>query len=278
MARAATKAKEEAVQESKELVAQPNGGALALPEGFDFVEEDAGLGLTNVGTEDQAIPFLAILQKGSPQVNRKKDQYIDGAEPGMVFNTVTGELYSGDEGVIVIPVAYDRALLEWRPRDSGGGFAGKHPVDTPLLQQTTKNEKNQDVLPNGNILENTAHHYVLVVHADGRFEQAIIAMKSTQLKKSRKWNSLMKSIVLKRKDGTPFIPPTFLYRYLLTTVFEEKNGNDWYGWKIENAGMLTDKNLYEVAKQFSVAVGEGKVEVKHDAADTGEQHEDNVPF
>ena len=37
---------------------------------------------------------------------------------------------------------------------------------------------------------------------------ALVAMKSTQLKKSRKWNSMVSSRSMQGKNGT-FIPPRF---------------------------------------------------------------------
>lgn len=247
------------------VVPPPFEGSLVI--NMAGVEDDAGLGLTNVGTDDQAIPFLAILQSLSPQVQKKKDTYITGAEPGMILNTVTREIVDGDAGVVVLPVAYQRSLLEWRPREMGGGFCGKHAVNSPLLQQAQRNDRGQEVLPSGNYLVNTAHHYVLVLHGDGRFEQAVIAMASTQLKKSRRWNSLMKSIILRRANGTPFVPPSFLFQYRLTTTLETRQENNWFGWSIENAGQLEDAGIYAMAREYALAVGEGTLSVQEPAPD-----------
>ena len=57
--------------------------------------------------------------------------------------------------------------------------------------KAVKGDKGRDVMPNGNELQNTAQHYVLLLKEDGGYEQAVISMKSTQLKKSRRWNSMM---------------------------------------------------------------------------------------
>ena len=36
-----------------------------------------------------------------PIFNKRDSKYVDGAEPGMIFNTVTGQAYDGEKGVNV---------------------------------------------------------------------------------------------------------------------------------------------------------------------------------
>ena len=64
----------------------------------------------------------------------------------------------------------------------------------------------------GDYIEETHQHYVLVLHEDGAGETALVAMKSTQLKKSRKWNSMISSLTVQGKNG-PFTPPRFSHVY-----------------------------------------------------------------
>jgi hypothetical protein len=240
--------------------------ATGLPIALDDLVGDAGMGLSNVRADDQAIPFLQLLQQLSPQCQKRGAAYVEGAEPGMIYNSVSGQVA---EELVVVPVAYLREIVEWRPREAGGGFVAKHPVDSPIVNSATKNDRGQDILPNGNLLANTAYHYVLVVKDDGTWEQAVVSMASTQLKKSRRWNSMMTSIKLRRKDGTPFTPPSFLFRYRLSTEMETRDGNSWFGWSIANIGQIQDSVLYGVAREYAVAVGEGVVRAvdPHDAAE-----------
>ena len=44
-------------------------------------EKDAGMGVS-FKQEDQLLPLIYILQSGSPAVDKRGDNYIDGAEPG----------------------------------------------------------------------------------------------------------------------------------------------------------------------------------------------------
>ena len=46
---------------------------------------------------------------------------MEGAEAGMIYNSVTGELYNGVEGINVIPCFYKLEYLEWKDRGEGLG-------------------------------------------------------------------------------------------------------------------------------------------------------------
>jgi len=52
----------------------------------------AGEGFQGLGKDDLAIPFLVILQSGSPQLKRSEGEYIPGAAEGMLYNSVTRQL------------------------------------------------------------------------------------------------------------------------------------------------------------------------------------------
>ena len=79
----------------------------------DLFEADAKVGQDNIGSQDLALPFLRILGQLSPQVNERDAKFVEGAKPGMIYNTVTNELYDGVKGISVIPCAYKREYIEW---------------------------------------------------------------------------------------------------------------------------------------------------------------------
>ena len=76
----------------------------ALPS--NMFEADAGQGIGNLTQEDLALPFLKILGQLSPEVNKRDGKYVEGAEPGMIYNSVTSELFDGEKGLNVIPCHY----------------------------------------------------------------------------------------------------------------------------------------------------------------------------
>ncbi len=180
-------------------------------------EADARKGFENVDSESVALPILKLLQNGSAEAQRKHANYVEGADPGMFFNTVTRKIYDGEKGIHVIPCHYRLEYQEWADYGTGSGrpeniYAG----NSDILSKTTKDTMGKDRLPNGNYIQKTAQHFVII--SDGKSaETALISMYSSQAKISRKWNSMMMSITIDGKDG-PFTPPPFSHIYKLSSV------------------------------------------------------------
>ena len=238
-------------------VATKNEGALAV----NMFEADADKGSQNMTQEDLALPFLKVLGQLSPEVNKRDGKYVEGAEPGMILNTVTNEVFDGTKGIDVLPVFYERKYVEWQDRGEGKGApVAIHDASSDIMSQTTRDKSFKDRLPSGNYLENTANHYVVVL---GNSPQpALISMKATQLKISRKWNSIMMGIKLQGKNGL-FTPPTYSHIYNLKTVQMSNDKGTWFGWEVSKVGPVSDQNVYGIAKSFADQVGKGDVQVKH---------------
>ena len=127
-------------QQTKKQVATKNSTAVAAPTmDLSLVAQDAGQGLSAVNMDTIQIPFLKILSSMSPQTKKQKKEYIEGAEEGMIFNTVTEELIDGAEGITVVPCYFEPVALEWTDRGTGSSApVAQHPVDTPLWDNTKK--------------------------------------------------------------------------------------------------------------------------------------------
>ena len=189
-------------------------------------EADANVLTGTVGQDDLALPFLKILGQLSPEVNKRDGKYVEGAEPGMIYNSVTG-----------------------------GDF--------------------KDRLPNGNYIEKTAQHFVLVNSSSPT--TALIAMKSTQLKISRKWNSMMQSIKMQGKNGM-FTPASFSHLYQLKTVQQSNDKGTWFGWEVSKIGPIEDAALYQQARSFSESISKGDVQVKHGEEDTAKSKDGSAHY
>lgn len=267
-------------EETNAIVAtQGQGGELVAPSTFDasMMANDSGLGFEGVSANDIATPFLAILQSNSPQVVRG-EQKIEGAKDGDIFNTVTQQYFDGEEGVYLIPCSFKKEFVEWTPRDQGGGLVMIHETDA-ILRDTVKNEKNQDILPNGHIVVPTAKHYVLMVNPiTGTYTRAIIAMSSTQLKKSRKWLGIMQGLQLTDAKGRPFTPPMFSHIYLAVTEPESNELGNWSGWKITLHSQVPTLELYNAAKDFAAMVKAGTVKEATPSMDGGNTSDEPVPY
>jgi len=210
-------------------------------------------GFESMGADDIAIPFLLILQAFSPQV--RGTTRIKNAEEGDFYNSVTQEILKGS--IKVIPCAYQKSWVEWVSRDNGGGFIRQH-SSIDILDKCTKNERNQDVLPSGNHVVTTAYQYCLLVKEDGSTERIVISFTSTQLKKSRRWNSQMMSqqILINNKKVTP---PMFGFIYKIDSEEESNDQGTWAGWSISSPELITDTDLYLSAKKFHDDVTKGVV-------------------
>ena len=237
-------------------VVKKEEGALAV----NMFEADADKGSQNMGQDDLALPFLKVLGQLSPETNKRDGKYVEGAEPGMILNSVTNELFDGAKGIEILPVFYERKYVEWQDRgDSKGAPVAIHNAESDIVSTTTRDKSFKDRLPNGNYLENTANHFVVVL---GKSPQsALISMKATQLKISRKWNSMMMGIKLQGKNGL-FTPPTYSHIYNIKTVQMSNDKGTWFGWDVSKVGPVTDKGVYAIAKSFAEKNSKGLVKVK----------------
>ena len=227
----------------------------------NMFEDDAAKGLGTIGQEDLALPFLKILGQLSPEVNKRDGKYVEGAEPGMIFNSVSGELYDGVKGINVIPCFYKLEYIEWKDRGEGlGAPVAIYDSSSDIMSKTKPDANYKDRLPNGNYIEKTASHFVIV--SGDSPSTALISMKSTQLKISRKWNSMMSGIKMKGANGM-FTPASFSHIYKLKTTQMSNDKGTWFGWEVSKVGPVTDKGLYDQAKGFSENISKGSVKAKH---------------
>jgi hypothetical protein len=233
----------------------------SAPLPANMFEDDAAKGLGAIGQEDLALPFLKILGQLSPEVNKRDGKYVEGAEPGMIFNSVSGELYDGVKGIDVIPCFYKLEYIEWKDRGEGlGAPVAIYDSSSDIMSKTKPDANYKDRLPNGNYIEKTASHFVIV--SGDSPSSALISMKSTQLKISRKWNSMMSGIKMKGANGM-FTPASFSHIYKLKTTQMSNDKGTWFGWEVSKVGPVTEKGLYDQAKGFSDSISKGSVKAKH---------------
>ena len=227
----------------------------------NMFEDDAAKGLGVISQSDLALPFLKILGQLSPEVNKRDGKYVEGAEPGMIYNSVSGELYDGVKGIDVIPCFYKLEYIEWKDRGEGlGAPVAIYDSSSDIMSKTKPDANYKDRLPNGNYIEKTASHFVIITGDSP--STALISMKSTQLKISRKWNSMMSGIKMKGANGM-FTPASFSHIYKLKTTQMSNDKGTWFGWEVSKVGPVTDKGLYDQAKSFSDSISKGAVKAKH---------------
>lgn len=240
----------------------------AMTAAIDFdISADLGGGMEEADKDSFAIPFLRVLQKISPQCDEAEAAYIEGAKGGMLFNSVTGELYDGKEGVTFLPCAFQRRFLRWAPRGSEGGFKGEYtPEEVAELQGRGQVVEHEGRLyfpaEDGTVsdkkcdrLSDTRAHYGIVVHGD-KATPVLLALGSTQIKKSKMLMTLLSGAKV-NSGGKMVTPPTWMNRIKVTTVLESNDQGSWYGVKFEADGFVTDKALYDAGRDFHEAAKSG---------------------
>ena len=261
----------------KKEVAPQEDNEIILDIGDDMI--DAGF----EGTDETsyAIPFLTVIQPQSPQVVPEDPAYIEDAKAGMLFNTVTQELYDGKTGVIIMPCAYQRRFICWGPKGSDG-FKGEYlPERVAEMQEAGEivSYENGLYIPleDGSVHEkkcdrmvDTRNHFVCIVNEDGSSSTAILSLRSTQIKKSKSLMSLLRSIKVKIRTGRKVTPPTWYNKVRLTTVGESNDDGNWYGVKFVTEGIETDADLIDQCKDFHKIVAAGEANVKYDDAEPKE--------
>lgn len=273
-------AAKKAVAEKKEaaknnLPAKTGGAGLpALPSDLN-IYDDKGAGQENMTAEDFSVPRFTILQQLSPQCDKTKPEHIEGAEPGMIINTVTGELFDGDEGIEIIAMHYIRNHLEWKPRAKGGGFVKNWGPSPKVLESCKIDENRNAITVDGNEIVATAEYFCFYLKEDGQFSPAVISMAKTQLKKARNWNTQINELKVPRPDGAGTFNPAMWYRtYRLTTQPESNDKGSWFGWVIEPGQNVLEMEdgaaKYMAAREFQQRIKAGEVK----AADKGLRTDD----
>ena len=218
---------------------------------------DAGQGFGDAGREAFVIPTMVILQELSPACKRGGPDQLEGAEPGMIMNIATKEIFNGSDGVIVVPFYYTNTIYKWVDRDSGGGFRGVFPISEMKKWGGRKNDKGTLLDDEGLEMKETREHYCLLFNPNyGSIENILIAMSSTQIKRSKRWMTDMRNLRIKTKDGNYAEAPMYANRWRLCTREDVKGKDTWYSWDIYLDFPLgkDEEDIYIKARDYSKAL------------------------
>lgn len=263
-----------------EAVAKKEDQSLATA-GFENYEFS---GFENQTKEDTALPFLAVLQAMSPQLETD-----ERAKAGMIINTVTGDLWSKDQGLIFVPVITQHHFVEWVPRERGGGFVAIHELDSDVVKNCRSNQDFGKYKVGENDLVESFYVYGLIVDENENIQQAVLGFKSTGIKKYKNWMTKARNILLKRQDGTRYVAPLFSHRYRVRTVKERNTKGEFYNFDImfdgenaEQARLSADSSVVENALGLLNMIKTGQKSVDYEGEAKARQGEstdnEEVPF
>ena len=265
------------MSETKNKVVKKQSTAVGMVSKFESVKSR---GLENIRQEDKSMPTLKLLQNGSPENNKNDASHVKGAQPGMILDPAGDTLYEGDEGVKVVPWGFAIQYVEWADRGTGPKSPiAFHAITSDILQQTTRDGSFKDRLPNGNYLEKTAYHFVLLV-SSGAPKPAVVTFKATNLKVSRKWGSLLTDVQVKGQKGY-FTPPAYSHFYKLSSSQQSNDKGSWFSWAIERLEMLNfdeDRSLYEKAKTLHQSFNSSMIQPQIGAPKENGDASNKTPF
>jgi hypothetical protein len=244
------------------------------------LEALSGRGLQNVSTDTMATPRIKILMQLSPELEE-----IEGAKAGMIYNTVTQELFKTDEGIKVIPCYFQLQYVEWTDRGQGSSApVNVYDASSDILMKTKRDDQNKDRLDSGNYIDTCHNHFVLVMDKTGVPSPAVITFKSTQLKHSKRWNTMMKRQFLKNANGTLFAAPSFAHVYKWSTMKESNDKGTWYGWNgPTKEAVITDLDnsaeILQMAKDFEESCRKGERNVSYEESEaSSDKTNEDIPF
>lgn len=306
---------------SKLKDAAPQGTALAVqspaPEEIavaahgllDQFAEFAGAGSENVTADAMAVPYVSLMQAKTPLVETDPENY----RQGYLFHSITGKTYDirekGGKPLCFLLCHFAKQIVEWGDKDRGtGGLKKRHACTAQTLaalEALPKNEKGKPLAPNanhaifplagrqeGNILEETAYHFLVLLPADGSVDVGVLPLKSTGLTPSKKLMRQLDSRPLKTAaGGKVFKLPYFSTVCTIESwLDQQKHGarNLFQNVRFTLQEELTDNAIFQAALAFykSVQGGTAVLDDSHEegSASGGTSNADNgagddeVPF
>jgi len=226
----------------------------------------AGKGFENQTSADTTVPFLGLLQALSPQI---KPGGVAGAQQGMLINTVSEELFDGEEGVLFVPSTTEHCYVEWVPIKQGGGYVGRHELGSDVVVKATDQFKfNELKTEAGNDLIETFYVYGVLCPEAGLPQPIVIAITSTKIGVYKKWMGKLRSYVHVLDDGvTTQIPPLFSHLTRITSKTQVNSaGQESYNFVFQPAeGDVRDSLIGPADPRFQAAFAFGKVQAGGEA-------------
>lgn len=199
-------------------------------------------GSEDVTAKDMILPRVDVLQALSPQIKKSDPNYINGAEQGQIFNTVTGEIYG--TSVTFIPVLFRKEWTVWKLRKAGGGFCGacrseEEAKATVALMQNPSDYESVE----------SHQHFVMLLTNHGP-EEAVFSMTKSKLKVSRALNTLIQISGVDR----------FAKAYRMDAIETSSDKGEFWSFKVHPAGFVS-KELYDRGQALYEMIRAGAADV-----------------
>lgn len=264
---------------------------------FDYGDDAVPVGQVGKGFEGQtnadvSIPFIRLLQPGSPQV---AGQTIDGVQAGMYLHSVSQKLWTNKTGGMLWVFSFTRhEYIQWRPIDHGGGFVARfEPEDPVVLKAKEKAKFGEYFIDNegrtgkdGDELSETFTTFGVALDEEEQLlGMACLPFKSSGIKTYRNCMTQLRAHTSLGPTGKMQTP---LYAHVnrFTSEFKQKDKNSWWEPRWEPKNKTLDASLlaptderFLLAKSIKKMIESGQAKVDYSKMEGGgERKGEDIPF
>lgn len=223
-------------------LATRTNAAMATYQGVD--EKDTR-GKEQINQSDVKLPFLAIAQKTSPEIETGNEREIEGLKFLGLFNSLTREVVA--QPVEFLPIILKKHAIEFNPYDEGGGIKDRNvPWDDDRCEF------------HGEEKPVATRFYDWAVLLVPSMELIVLSMKSTNISTAKQFQQLVQL----RKG------PAFAGKYRLEVVKAGTAQLPYGKFKISPAG-APDQEQYEFAAQLFESIKDANWTTDNEAVDGG---------
>jgi hypothetical protein len=218
------------------IVQEAPAGELAIA---DFGEY-ADAGLQDVTAADLKTPFMKLLQTNSKEL---AEGTVEG-KAGQFLNTASGELFPMS-GFNVLLIGKTHQFVEWKPRDSGGGYVAGHTPTSEFVKKVFAHNNGRTFgkleCPNGNELIESHDAFIVILSEDGKtpVDSAIFPFVSTKINAIKTWYTKIMTTKIPGLKPDPVTkkikrPPLFSWRSRIVGFKDPKTAKGiFYNVKVD---------------------------------------------
>ena len=191
---------------------------------------------TKFDRDELVIPRLKILQPLNPEVQEGGNQYISGAKAGMFYNTSSGKLTPGQEGMIICIVGHQKQVIEWYPRSEGMGRPAKiwgMDEGWKELCEPDQLKSWSPITRDGHIIDQQRSFLIFDVDMEtGAVDPSFFNLHSTGVRVANHMANLVTQARAKLSNGSIIVPPYYYYLYKLSLDFVSNPKGKWWAPKV----------------------------------------------
>jgi hypothetical protein len=103
-------------------------------------------------------------------------------------------------------------------------------------------------------------------------------MKSTQLKVSRNWKTMIAMQKVDHPTKGKVTPAVFATKWKLSSIEQSNDKGTFANWQVEKIGLVDNRDLLMEAKAFRSSVAAGEVKAAPEESPSSAVNGDEIPF